>query len=148
MGTHPIFESDFDCLTDQIRIIKKLKWLHERERPRKSKKLSLWDPRSLKAKTFSVLLTSTPHSTILSSMLPISPERKPWSVLPVVCKSRLIVMSHLHMLLCWLLKMLLPVQRNWESPPFISNSELWVVPEPNLPDQVPNKLSELWPVLV
>merc|ERR1711990_682732 len=22
MGTHPIFESDFDCLTDQIRIIK------------------------------------------------------------------------------------------------------------------------------
>merc|ERR1719513_24879 len=63
---------------------KKLKWLHERERPRKSKKLSLWDQRLLKAKTFSVLLTSTPHSTIPSSMLPISPERKPWSVLPVV----------------------------------------------------------------
>merc|ERR1712156_401563 len=148
MGTHPIFESDFDCLTDQIRIIKKLKWLHERERPRKSKKLSLWDQRSLKAKTFSVLLISTPHLTIPSSMLLISPERKLWSVLPVVSKSRLIVMSHLHMLLCWLLKMLLPVLRNWESPPFISNSELWVVPEPNLPVQVPNKLSELWLVPV
>merc|ERR1712227_297307 len=39
---------------------KKLKWLHERERPRKSKKSSPWDQRLLKAKTFSVLLTSTP----------------------------------------------------------------------------------------
>merc|ERR1711917_211116 len=48
---------------------KKLKWLHERERPRKSKKLSLWDQRLLKAKTFSVLPTSTPHSTIPSAML-------------------------------------------------------------------------------
>ena len=69
--------------------------------------------------------------------------RKPWSVLPVVWKSRLIVMSHLHMPLCWLLKMLLPVQRNWESLPFTSNSELWVVPEPNLPDQVRSILN-LW----
>ena len=69
--------------------------------------------------------------------------RKPWSVLPVVWKSRLIVMSHLHMPLCWLLKMLLPVQRNWESLPFTSNSELWVVPEPNLLDQVRSILN-LW----
>merc|ERR1711915_1158094 len=129
MGTHPIFESDFDCLTDQIRIIKKLKWLHERERPRKSKKLSLWAQRSLKAKTFSVLLIFMHHSTIPSSMLPI-------------------VMSHLHMPLCWLLKMLLSVQRNWELLLSISNSELWVVPEQNLPDQVPNKPSEPWPVPV
>merc|ERR1712109_436684 len=146
MGTHPIFESDFDCLTDFG--YKKIKWPHARERRKRSKRSSHSDQRSPKVKMFLALPMSTPHSTIPSSMSPICLERKPWSVSLVVWRSRLIVMSLHHTLLCWPLKTLPPVPVSWVSLPFTLNSVPWVVHVPSHPVQVLNKPSVLWPVLV
>merc|ERR1712123_370464 len=69
MGTHPIFEPDFDCLTD---LGTKLKtWPHARERRRRSRRLSPWDQRSPTARMCLASRTSTPRSTIPSSTSPI-----------------------------------------------------------------------------
>merc|ERR1712021_195477 len=67
MGTHPIFESDFDCLTD---LGTQKTWPHAKERRRRSRRLSHWDQRSPTARTCLASRTSTPRSTIPSSTSP------------------------------------------------------------------------------
>merc|ERR1711957_1043514 len=100
MGTHPIFESDFDCLTDVSHRSNQI-CHHEKERLKKLKRLSSSAQRSLREKTSLESLTSLPLSMTPSSISLICQERKQWSVSLEVWRSRPIVMSHLHTPLCW-----------------------------------------------
>merc|ERR1712233_157335 len=82
MGTHPIFESDFDCLTD----LNRLQWLHRSQkhskrsarRTKPNSQNALWRNKTRSAQTFS---SDAPSPSALRSTRRSMPS-------PTVSKSR------------------------------------------------------------